>query len=160
MSVVASWALTIDANETLEDGVDASSSPVVNHAAFSTSGVYNAGSTVPATKVSYDSIALVAGAHTIDLQALPGTNGTTVNGDTLKVQLFKFKNTGTNAMTISEGAANGYALLGAAFSFILLKDQEVLFQLANTAPDIAAADSEIDIAGTGVETFQMSIVMG
>lgn len=160
MSVVVDWALKVTVAETLEVGVDAAPTPNVNHKGFSTRGTYTATSSVPATKVSADAIALSGGAYTIDLEALPGTNGATVVGTGLKVQLFKFKNTGTNAMTIGVGAANGYELKGAGWTEILLAGQEMLFNGNELTPDVAGADSEIDIAGTAVETFEVIIVLG
>lgn len=162
MSVVADWALKINVSETLEAGIDAAPSPVVAHTDFSTRGTYTATSTVPATVVSADEIALVGGAHTIDLEALPGTNGATVVGTGLKVQLFKFKNTGTNVMTLTEGAANGYRLLGTAagWEIAVFAGQEVLINGNDLTPDVAGVDSEIDIAGTAVETFEVMIVLG
>jgi hypothetical protein len=106
-------------------------------------------------------VALTAGAYKIDLSALTGTNGIAVNGNGLKVQVFKIKNTGTAAMTFTEGAANGYALLGSAWSLILLAGQEMLLQLNDASPDIVTdTDDEIDVTGTGVETFELSVVMG
>lgn len=160
MSVVADWALKVNVVETLSAGIDAAPTPNINHTGFSTRGTFTASSAVPVTVVSADEIALVAGAHTIDLEALPGTNGATVVGTGLKVQLFKFKNTGTNAMTIGVGAANGYELKGAGWTEILLAGQEMLFNGNELTPDVAGADSEIDIAGTAVETFQVIIVLG
>lgn len=159
MSVTTSWRLTVDTNETLSTEVDASTSPVVTHAGFSTNGTMSASTSPPATLVSYETITLSTGA-TIDLTALTGTNGIAVDGSGLKVQLFKIKNNGAAAMTFSEGASNGYALLGAAWSLILLAGQEMLVQLNDAAPDIAGADAEIDVTGTDTQEFELSIVMG
>ena len=164
MSVTANWALKCDVAETLTASVDAAASPVVNHNAFSSKGTLTATSTVPATKVSAEEIALTAGAYTIDLSALTGTNGATVNGNGLKVQLFKFKNLGTGtaaAMTLTVGAANGYDLKGAAWSETVSAGQETLFYGNEATPTIVTdTDDEIDIAGVGAETFELIIVMG
>jgi hypothetical protein len=160
MSVVTTYSLSVNTTETLDTDVDAATTPTIAHTGFSSKGTIDANSDVPATLASFETVALVASASTIDLTALTGTNGIAVDGTGLKVQVFKITNTGTNAMTISEGASNGYALLGAAFSFILLAGQEVLLFLNESAPDVAGADKTIDVAGTLIETFQLSVVLG
>jgi hypothetical protein len=161
MSVVNTTQLKVDTTETLATGVDAASSPIVDHTAFTAKHTLNASSSVPATKCAYDAVALVAGAKTIDLTALVGTNDAAVDGTGLKVQAIKFKNkTGNAAMTFTEGAATGYELLGNAFTFILLADQEAAFYLHESAPDISGSLKHIDVTGTGTEEFELSVVMG
>lgn len=163
MSVTADWALKVNVVETLSTDIDAAPSPNINHTGFSTRGTFTASSDVPVTVVSADGIALVTGGHTIDLSALPGTNGATVNGNGLKVQLFKFKNTGSAVMTLTEGAANGYRLMGTAagWEIAVFAGQEILLNLNELAPNVVTdTDDEIDIAGTAVETFEVMIVLG
>ncbi len=162
MSVDTSWGLKINTNETLSADVDAATAPVVTHTGFSTNGTMSATSTPPATLVSYETITLSSGA-TIDLTALTGTNGITVDGSSpaeQRVQLFKVKNTGTNAMTFTEGAATGYLLLGSGWKIILLAGQEALVQLNDAAPEITSSLKHIDVAGTDAETFELSVVIG
>jgi hypothetical protein len=163
MSVTVDYALRCNVAETLETEVDAAPSPVVNHTSFSSRGTLTATSTVPATKVSAETVALVAGAYTIDLTALNGTNGSTVVGTGLKVQLFKFKNLGTGTaatMTLTPGA-DAYNLFGAAFSVIVAAGQEIEFFGNDATPDVAAGSAdEISVAGTGAETFELMIVLG
>ncbi|MCP4571472.1 MAG: hypothetical protein GY838_03905 [bacterium] len=151
----------LDAAEVLATGVDAASQPTVDHTGFSTKRVLNSTSSVPVTEPVFDTIALVAGAKTIDLTALVGTANRAVDGTGLKVQAIKFKNkTGNSTMSFTFGASNPYNLAGSDWKVTLAADQEVMFYLHNTAPDIAAGAKNIDVAGTLVEEFELSVVMG
>jgi hypothetical protein len=132
----------------------------VKHNQFDSSRTITADTVVPATKVSCNVVALSAGAKTLDLTALVGTNGVALTALGLKLQVWKLKNLGANAMTFAEGATDGYAALGAAFSFILGPGQEAQFYLADTAPDVASGDKSIDVTGTGTQTFQNTMVFG
>lgn len=161
MSVTTSWALTVNTNETLGTDVDAAGAPVITHNDFSTNGNLSAATTPPATLVAYETVALVAGAATIDLTALTGTNGIAVDGTNLKVQVFKIKNkTGNAAMTFVEGAATGYLLMGSGWKVILLAGQEQQFVGNDATPDITALLKHIDVSGTGTEEFELSVIMG
>lgn len=134
---------------------------LVTHNQYNSTGTYTSATGVPVTKAAVFNQALSGGAATIDLEALVGTNSGTVVGTGLKVQLFKIKNEdGNSAVTVSEGAANGYALMGASWSVILLAGQEFTFFGNEATPDIAGADSEIDLAGTDTDAVEIVIVMG
>jgi hypothetical protein len=164
MSVSALYALTVTTTETLETNVPAASATAkaVTHNGYNSSGTLTATSTVPATQCAYFEKALVAGAATIDLTALTGTNGATVSLSGLKVQLLKIKNkaTNANAITVGEGAANGYELAGNAWSMILQPGQEFLFGGNDAAPDVGASAKNIDLAGTGTQAVEVAIVGG
>ena len=160
MSVVTNYGLKVDTNETLATDVDASANPTISHTDFSSSESLSATSTVPVTVCSYETVALTAGAYTIDLTALNGTNGIAVDGTNLKVQLFKIKNLGDDPMTFTEGAATGYLLKGSGWKTILAKEQEELFYGNDLTPDVTALLKHIDVAGTGTETFELSVVLG
>lgn len=161
MSVSAKVTMQCKVIETLSDTSLASSDNTVTHNSFGVQGtVIKSDTTPPATKVSAGVVALSAGAKSLDLTALTGTNGATVDATGLKLQVWMLKNLGANAMTFSEGASNGYAALGAAFSFILLQNQLAQFYLNDAAPDVAAGDKTIDVAGTGTQTFQNVMVFG
>lgn len=157
--VTASYALKATVVENL-DAADGANSPQITHDKFSSSGTLTPTSSVPATKVSADRVALVAGAKTIDLTALVGTNGAAVNGTGLKVQLFKFANRGAAFMTVSQGAANPYQFGGANWSRRVQPNQEILFYGHDLDPDIAAGAKNIDVAGTGTDEFELTVVMG
>jgi hypothetical protein len=163
MSARCSYSSIVTAKETLETNVDAASNPVVTHNGFNTEETLHATSTPPVTKVFYDTIALVAGAKTIDLTALAGTNGIAVDGTGLKVQQIKFRNRTSNAaMTFTEGASNGYRL-GACTGWLMgvgAGVDEVGGLFRDTGPDIDGTHKTIDVAGTGTQSFDVAIWMG
>lgn len=152
---------------TVEELPDSAVAPAVTsttaplkHTGFNTTEVLTATTTPPVTKCAFFTKALTAGAGTIDLTAL-SHNGATVDLTGLKVQSIKFKNKAGNAvMTFTEGASNGIALFGASFSFRLQAEQETTFYLNDLAPDVAAGDRTIDIAGTGTQECEVSITAG
>jgi hypothetical protein len=159
MGVSAQVVMKCAVTETFTDD-SLSGDTTLKHSAFDFSSTIKSDTTVPATKVSASVMALSTGAKSIDLTSLPGANGATITALGLKLQVWKIKNLGAAAMTFSEGASNGYAALGAAFSFILLQNQQAMFYLADSAPDVASGDRTIDVAGTGSQTFQNIMVFG
>lgn len=132
----------------------------VKQADYSDETTLNASSTVPATKSALFSQALSSGTATIDLTALDGITGT-VDCTGLKVQVFKIKNpVGNAALTVSEGASNGYELMGNAFTAILLAGQHLTFYGNDATPDVGASAKNIDLSGTGSETCEITVVAG
>lgn len=158
MAVQATVLMKCKVIESLGDGSLTDSD--VTHDAYGLNTTIKSDTAVPATKVSASVVALSAGAKTLDLTALVGTNGGTVDGTGLKLQVWLLKNLGANAMTFTEGASNGYEALGSAFSFILLQNQMAQFYLADSAPDVGGSTKNIDVAGTGTQTFQNVMVFG
>lgn len=162
MAVEVAWAQTITIVETLPNntGSAADASRKVTHTNYNESGTLNAGSTPPATLQASFLLPLSSGAATIDLRALTGTNGASVDGNGLKVQLFRIKNLGANNMVLTPGASNGIDLFGASFSITIFPGAVWECFLNDNAPDIAAGDKTIDVAGTGSQTAEVTIVMG
>jgi len=132
----------------------------VTHTAFNSSHALSASTTPPVTKVAAFKAALVAGAKTIDLTALVGTNGATVDGTGLKVQVIKVKNLGTNPLTIAVGATNGYDLAGGAFSAQLKAGMELMLFGNDQTPDVASGEKTLDLTGTGTEESEWIVVLG
>lgn len=160
MAVQATVTLGVSVRETLEVGVDGANAPVVRHDQFPSNITLNGSSAAPVTKPVVDNLALSAGAYTIDLTSMTGTNGAAVNGTGLKVQAIHIRNNGAAAMTITPGSSNPYNLLGSSFSVVLAPGQEFAFYGNEAAPDISGSAKEIDIAGTGTDDFDLSLVMG
>ena len=153
---------TVTVKQTLDTGISSSAGDrTLIHDNINTSAVLNASSTIPVTKMIWVNQALTAGAKTLDLTSLTGTNGASVDFTGLKVQVAKLKNpTGNAAMTIKFGAANPYNLLGASWTLIILAGQEITVYGNDATPDVAGGAKDIDIAGTGSEIIEIQLVAG
>lgn len=162
MAVSVTHESKVTVVETLATNVPAAATngKAVTHTGFNRSHAMNASSTPPATKCSFSQPALSGGAVTINLAALTGTNGATVDLTGLKVQSITIKNNGANVMSFTEGASNGYALLGASFLFALQPGQEITLYGNDATPDVAAGDRTIDVTGTGAQSFDLGVVAG
>ena len=134
----------------------------VQHTAFNKTARLDSTTTPPVSLVAAFQQALDGGAATIDLAALVGTNGATVDATGKKVQAVKFANPSTNdnAITVAVGAANGYDLSGAAFSITLQPGQEFVYFGNDATPDVAAGDKTLDLAGTLAQVLNCIIVLG
>lgn len=152
----------VTVKQTLDTGINSSASDrTVTQDQINTTKTLSAGTTPPVTKMIWVNQALTAGAKTLDLTSLTGTNGASVTFSGLKVQSAKFKNpTGNAAMTIKFGAANPYNLLGASWTLILLAGQEITVYGNDATPDVAGGAKDIDIAGTGSEIIEVQLVAG
>lgn len=163
-SVAVVYVSTVTASETVEENTPLSldANSIIIHDQLNTSDTLNAGSDVPATKVVANTIVLDAGAETIDLTALVGSNGGAVDMTGLKVQLLKFKAKANNAnvITISFGAANPYTGLGAAFSVTLDAGMEFTFFGNEKTADVAGGVKDLDVSGTGAQELDMVLVCG
>ena len=159
MSVSLTYISNLTAAETLTTGVPAASATkaVVTHDAWNTTAttVTLAAETpaIATTKIAAFEQALAAGAATIDLEALSGTNGATVVGTGLRIQAMKVRGKSTNddPVSITIGAANGYDGFGAAFKVTLEPGAEMMILAKDAGADISATNSDLDCAGTGVE---------
>lgn len=161
MSVSVTYAATCTVAQTLANntGSAAASTRVITHAEYNESATLNAGSTPPAVESAFFLLTLTAGAATIDLRALTGTNGASVDGNGMKVQVVRFKNLGANIMTISTGASNGHDFFTADGLVVQPGGHVMLFSNDN-ASDVGASDKTWDVAGTGSQTAEVSIVLG
>lgn len=162
MSVRVNYQSSLTVRETLETNVPAASDAEILHSGYDTNAALNSSSTPTATKHAAFAKALSAGAATIDLTALTGTNGVTVDGTGLKVVAVKFQNPSTNAndIQICFGASNAY-LFGnnAAWKHTLCPRDEYLCKFHNN-PSIDATHKNIDLAGTAAQTLNCEIVLG
>lgn len=132
----------------------------VTHDQYNEETTLDSTTTPPATQCAHFLLTLTAGAATVDLRALTGTNGASVDGNGLKVQILRVKNLGANILTLTPGASNGIDLLGASSSIAIPAGGHFQMYFNDASPDIAAADKTIDCAGTGSQTSEWSIVMG
>lgn len=113
-SVTAKYDLKLNVYETLGLSQDLASDPAFTHAITGLSGVLDATTGVPATKVWSDTRTLSGGTETLDLTALTRSPAATVDMTGLKVQLVLIKADATNTqvLTIAGAAATPYELFG------------------------------------------------
>lgn len=162
MSITVDYWLRLFVQEIREQNLDLVANPTVIHQLTTeVKDRLTSATTVPATKVFSDKIALVAGAKTLDLTNL--TSGdTTVDLAGLKVQFALFVNLGASVMTFQAGASNGYNIFGTS-GLIELKPVggAVLYSGIDKLPNVVnGSTDEIDVAGTGTEEFECILVAG
>jgi hypothetical protein len=105
--------------------------------------------------VAGDAFALTAGAATIDLTAIPGVQGN-VTFSGIKVVYAIFQNPGSNTITVSEGASNGYPI---GIHVIHPGGYRVCY-FKDGLGDVSGSDKTIDLAGTGTDTLNAIFVAG
>lgn len=161
------YALTLTARETLVTNVPAATRKTVVHDGFNVAATLKDDTTPPVTKVAAFAKALVNGTATIDLTALTGTGGVTVDGTGLKVQALLVINPSTNTkkLLVKPGASSGYNLFGAS-SQLKLNPGEALQWLgydSNNVPDVANNAKAIDLTddgGNGNESYNFEFILG
>lgn len=162
-SVSVAWAMDCTVTEVLANNVGSNSTAAkrtVTHDAYDESGVLTGATTPPATATANFLLTLSAGAATVDLRALTGTNGATVDGNGLKPQIVRVKNLGANPITITEGASNGHDAFPATTGLEIPAGGIVQLYFNDAASDIGATDKTWDVAGTGAQTSEWTIVLG
>lgn len=157
------------AQETLgtSDAPAASSDKRLTHDGFNVSALTFSSSTTPdVERVAYFAKSLSGGAATIDLTAV-AHNGQTVDmtGKKLRAMLVKFDSANTGSLNIAPGASNGYDLFGASNDMTIPAQTGtmpglLLITFGDNAPAVAAADKNIDLTGTGTETFYFGMWFG
>jgi len=166
MSVVATFGMDMNVRETLSQGVDGSASPVVSFTELNVGATLKSTTTPPVTTNYQDTIALVAGAYTLDLTNLIGAGGGVRDCTGLKVQLLRVSNRGTASLTFTKGASNGYALWSTTHTVTLPaysgtgEYPTAMFFLPEGTPDVASGAKTIDFAGTGTNQFDISLAAG
>ncbi len=159
------FGLTIE--EVKDLGLDNVADPTITHTLGAHADTLTATTTPPVTKTYSDDLALVAGAKTIDLQALPSSESTTVDFTGLKVQLIKITTPATNTaeVTFDVGAANGYNLFGATNatdeSVALPPDSVYQVKFNQTLEDVDGTHSDVDVSSSDVDAdFSIILVAG
>ena len=163
MSVSVTWAQTLTVVETLPNNTGSAPDATrkITHTDYNEGGTLSATTTPVATTCAHFLLTLTAGAATIDLTALTGTNGVSVNGTGMKIQSVRIKNLGANQMTIKVGAANGHTGVFAATNGHPLNSGGVAQIHTNASGDsIDGTHKNWDITGTGAQTSEWSIVLG
>lgn len=161
-SVSVAYQAVATATETLETNPDSATSTkrVVTHTEFNEQFTLNNLSTPPVSKVAEFVQTLAEGVATIDLRALTGTNGASVDGNGLRPQVVRVKNLGANDLTIEPGASNGYDLFGASSVIVIPAGAHVQFFTNDGGVNIDATHKTLDLTGTDEQTSEWTIVMG
>jgi len=113
------------------------------------------------------------GANTIDLTSLTGTNGATIDGTGLKVQLIKIQNpayqgngtTPNSPVNITYGSyviANGSFIFHTGGSVVLNGGEEVTWCGIDHAnvPNISGSVKTFILTGTASDQINLTIIMG
>lgn len=157
--------MAVQANPQLKSGatddlaIDGAGTTQVALRSFDRTGpILNANSTPPVTKNAADTLAMSGGAATLDLTAI-SYNGTTVDLTGLKVQSLLVRNDNDNAITISDGASNGYALNGGN-DIVIPAGSVHQFTWNETLGDVGASAKNLDISGTGTDALKFVISAG
>lgn len=161
MAVALTYVSTVSVEETSAETFVSSSNNSITYSGLSASQSLTGASGVPVTKQAAFEVTMSSGTATINLAALTGALGATVDGTGLKVQVIKLKNkaTNANAIRVVEGASNGYAF-GGTFDITLPVGAEATMFFNEAAADIASGDRTIDVTGTGTQVLQVHVVMG
>lgn len=166
MSLTVTYVASLTVEETLT-GATVTDVPAaagkVTHSGWNKSDKLTASTTPPATVTASVAQALTAGAATLDLTALPGTEAT-VSCSGLKVQKLRLQNPPTNAnpITIAKGASNGWTPAGSAFSITLMPGQDILFgnNGVSVGTTVDGTHKTLDLTGTGTQVLNVQIVAG
>jgi len=133
-----------------------------NEAPFDDVKSQDATSTPAIAGGGFCSVALAAGAATVDLTSLTTVSGRNFSLSGLKVRQMKLTNpsANANAITIAKGAANGYTGFDAAFKITLQPGQSWLFDDAGNGVLVDATHKTLDLTGTGTQALQIAITGG
>jgi len=161
MSVSTVYESNVTTTETLATGVPAASSarPLL-HNGFDTSVTLDSTTTPDETATNYSTVTLSGSAATVDLTSLTGVNGASVSLSGKKIRWIKIKNGGSNPVTVSKGASNGYTGFGASFSLEIKGGGEATIYCAGNGVAVSGSVKTLDLAGTGTDSFSLAIGAG
>ena len=164
MAVTATSIASLNVKESITTSVGSGAvSDIVEHQQRNSTEL-TASSTVPATTVVDVTHTLSGGALTVDLTALTGTNGSSVDATGLKLQQMTIScpSGNTDAVTFTQGAVNGYSIDSAAASWLIPVQPGgyMVWYGADLAQDVGGSDLAIDLSGTGSETADVIYVFG
>lgn len=157
------WAMQATITETLPNNIDSAPDATrkVVHSAFNEGSTLTATTTPPVSRTANFVKALTAGAATIDLTAVSGTNGVTVDLSTTKVQVVRIKNLGANTLTVKAGASNGHTGIFTATNGTVIQPGGIAMIYSNNQGDtVDATHKTWDLTGTGTQTAEWTIVTG
>lgn len=166
-SVSLQYAFGCEVVETVASGLDNVTDKPITHSIGADIGTLNASSTPAVTETFSDTIALAAGAGTLDLTSLAGPSGTTIDFTGLKVQVIKIKTPATNAGSIiieHEDAVTGYNLFGddngSDESIEVPPDTLLEFKYNDKLEDVDGTHKDLKFTGTGTDGMQLQLTAG
>lgn len=168
MSVAATIRQHMIVVETVQSGTPAApdSKSKITHDAWKIDKSLNASSTPPITMTSAQEITIASGVGSIDLTALPGTGGATLDGTGLKVQGVLLTAPGgedgnAGPITIAPGASNPYSLGGATWAGEDLEPGDSRHYLFNdTLADVDGTHKSLDLTGTDGDVLRVQLLLG
>lgn len=162
MSVSVEYKARVTVTETLPNNTGSTDPArrVVTHDQYNEEVTITGASTPPATLCAHFLLTLTAGAATVDLRTLTGTNGAVVDGNGLKPQVIRIKNLGANTMTFKAGASNPHNAFSATNGHVLQPGGHIQIFTNDNTDDIDATHKTWDVTGTGTQTAEVTIVMG
>lgn len=163
MSVDVTADLKLEIAETLTTGVNGAATPIINHGGadsdFRAYGRLTSTTTPDVEGCVVKTVTLTAGAYTLDLTSMTGTNGATVDATGKKIRFLKIVNDhATQTLTVAKGASNGHTGFGSSFSLRVDGGGALLLRYGSVA--VGSGDKTFDFTGTGTNTFQLSLVYG
>lgn len=162
--LTAQVSISGSVTETLQDAAGAGSATVTSNAFNQGQKQFSPSTSIPVTKYSAKEYTLTAGAATIDLTDLVGTQSN-VDGTGLKVQFIRFITPSSNAavVNVAQGAANPYPIWGSGNDVDIPIGAELAFRTADAVSisDVSGLSvSEIDLSGTADDTIKVEIYLG
>jgi hypothetical protein len=153
-ALVVSGQISLQVTETLAAGDDPFIDAVTNQVL---SKIFTTGAPA-ATAVAAQQAALSGGALTLDLTSL-SYRGTTVNfnGKVVKYVVFRNPAGNANSITVAQGGANPYTLLGATFS-LTLQPGDVIGFAPTAAPAVSSTVKTLALTGTGAQALDVLMV--
>ena len=164
MATSATINCGITINRTLTTGVTNATNPNITLAVGENTQLTSA-TTPDVEYAAAPLLTLTAGAKTVDLTALSDVNGGTLDLTGKKVRALFFHNLSTtNNMTFAKGASNGLDSLSGSWTMTLLPLEKRCIDLTDVAvasiAAISASIKNIDVSGTGTDTFDFGVVVG
>lgn len=151
---------SLNTQESVTNAADSDAKSTINHKGYDYSDTFTPSTTTVVNVISSQPYALISGALTVDLTSLIGTNGVTISLSGKKPVAIRIVNTGTHRLTVDRGASNGYTGFdgAAAFSEGLDVGGRTTKFLGTTAVTIDATHKTLDFAGTGTDTFTITVI--
>jgi hypothetical protein len=150
--------------ETLATGVPAqAANQTITQTGFNKSLSLTGTSTPNTKKGCCANVVLSSGVATIDMTSLTGSGGGALSISGSKGRFFRFQAPVSNGagITVSKGASNGFAGVGAAFSVLIPPGGEFMWYDGGNGTAVDGTHKTFDLAGTGsTDNLNVEIVAG